>query len=94
MLLAAVVAVLITMLLALLRGLLGPTAYDRMLAANAFGTKTVLLIALGGHALDWHSSLDVALLYAMVNFVGTIAVMRFFEYDRDEAADKPTGETQ
>jgi multisubunit Na+/H+ antiporter MnhF subunit len=30
----------------------------------------------------------------MVNFVGTIAVMRFFEYDREEAADKPTGETQ
>jgi multicomponent Na+:H+ antiporter subunit F len=38
------------------------------------------LIALGGHALSWHSFLDVALLYALVNFVGTIAVMRFFEY--------------
>lgn len=94
MLLAAVVAILITMLLALVRGLLGPTPYDRMLAANAFGTKTVLLIALGGHALAWHSFLDVALLYAMVNFVGTIAVMRFFEYGRDEAPDKPAGEAQ
>ncbi len=40
----------------------------------------MLLIALGGHLLSWHSFLDVALLYAMVNFVGTIAVMRFFEY--------------
>ena len=68
------------MVLALIRALLGPTEYDRMLAANAFGTKTVLLIALGGQALSWHSFLDVALLYAMVNFVGTIAVMRFFEY--------------
>lgn len=82
MLSAAIAAVLITMILALVRALKGPTAYDRMLAANAFGTKTVLLIALGGYALSWHSFLDVALLYAMVNFVSTIAVMRFFEYSR------------
>lgn len=80
MLFAAIVAVMVTMLLALVRAFLGPTAYDRMLAASSFGTKTVLLIALGGHAMSWHSYLDVALLYAMVNFVATVAVMRFFEY--------------
>ena len=79
MLTAAIVAILVTMIMALVRAFLGPSEYDRMLAANSFGTKTVLLIALGGHALSWHSYLDVALLYAMVNFVGTIAVMRFFE---------------
>ena len=79
MLTAAVAAVLVTMVFALIRALKGPTVYDRMLAANAFGTKSVLLIALAGHALSWHSYLDVALLYAMVNFVGSIAVMRFFE---------------
>lgn len=86
MIIAAIIAVIITMLLALTRAFLGPTAYDRMLAASSFGTKTVLLIALGGYALSWHSFLDVALLYAMVNFVGTVAVMRFFEYRaaRDE----------
>ena len=91
MLEVAIVAVLITMVLALARGVIGPTGYDRMLAANAFGTKTVLLIALGGHALGWHSYLDVALLYAMINFVGTIAVMRFFEYARPEDEN---GETE
>lgn len=80
MMIAAVCAVMVTMILALIRAFLGPTEYDRMLAANSFGTKTVLLIALGGHALSWNSYLDVALMYAMVNFVGTIAVMRFFEY--------------
>ena len=84
MLLAAIIAVLITMVLALIRAFAGPTAYDRMLAANAFGTKTVLLIALGGYALSWNSFLDVALLYALLNFVGTIAVMRFFEYTQPE----------
>ena len=80
MLIAAIVAILVTMFLALIRTFLGPTEYDRMLAANSFGTKTVLLIALAGYALSWNSYLDVALLYALLNFVGTIAVMRFFEY--------------
>lgn len=84
MLTAAIVAILVTMILALIRLFIGPTEYDRMLAANSFGTKTVLLIALGGHALSWHSYLDVALLYAMVNFIGTIAVMRFFEYSNTQ----------
>ena len=87
---AAIVAVLVTMVLALIRAFEGPSAYDRMLAANLFGTKTVLVIALGGYALDWHSYLDVALLYAMVNFVSTIAVMRFFEYSgmtQDDSED-------
>jgi multicomponent Na+:H+ antiporter subunit F len=90
MLIAAIVAILVTMFLALIRTFLGPTEYDRMLAANSFGTKTVLLIALGGYALSWNSFLDVALLYALLNFVGTIAVMRFFEYSNaPEGGDGP-----
>ncbi|MDX1335819.1 MAG: monovalent cation/H+ antiporter complex subunit F [Gammaproteobacteria bacterium] len=84
MLNAAVLAIIVTMVLALVRAFMGPTAYDRLLAANLFGTKTVLLIAVGGYTLDWTGFLDVALLYAMVNFVGTIAVMRFFEYGAGE----------
>lgn len=87
MLTAAVVAILVTMVLALIRGFMGPTSYDRLLAVNSFGTKTVLLIALGGHLLSWSGFLDVALLYAMVNFVGTIAVMRFFEYGAGEETE-------
>ncbi len=89
MLVVALLAILVTMALALIRAFLGPSAYDRMLAANLFGTKTVLLIALGGYGLSWSGFLDVALLYAMVNFVGTIAVMRFFEYS--EADGKREG---
>jgi len=85
MFLAALLAILVTMALALIRAFRGPSVYDRMLAANMFGTKTVLLIAVGGYALGWPSFVDVALLYAMVNFVSTIAIMRFFEYG---ASDK------
>ena len=86
MLLAAVIAILVTMALALLRAFSGPSVYDRMLAANMFGTKTVLLIAVGGYALHWPSFVDVALLYAMVKFVSTIAIMRFFEYGKTEGS--------
>lgn len=87
MLTAALLAIMVTMVLALIRGFMGPTAYDRLLAVNLFGTKTVLFIALGGYALSWSGFLDVALLYAMVNFVGTIAVMRFFEYGAQEESE-------
>ena len=82
MLYAAVIAIVVTMGLALIRACLGPSAYDRMLAANMVGTKAVLLIAVGGYALKWSGFADIALLYAMINFISTIAVMRFFEYQR------------
>lgn len=79
MIAAAIVALLITLALTLIRAFMGPTIYDRILAVNSFGTKTVLLIVVGGHALGWFSYVDIALMYALVNFVGTLAVMRFFE---------------
>ena len=79
MFLAAVLAILIAIALAMVRAFRGPSAYDSLLAANLVGTKTVLLIAIGGYVLAWPAFLDIALLYALVNFVNTVAVMRFFE---------------
>ncbi len=92
MILAAVLAVFMSMVLALIRAYGGPTAYDRMLATNMFGTNTVLLIAVGGYGLGWNSYVDVALLYALVNFVSTVAIMRFFERDRSELEISKTEE--
>ncbi|MCE2392227.1 MAG: Na+/H+ antiporter subunit E [Proteobacteria bacterium] len=66
---AAAIAVLITMALALLRALRGPTVYDRILALNMFGTKTVLLIAVAGFLTGRPEWLDLALLYALIGFV-------------------------
>ncbi len=77
---AGIVAVLVTMVLALVRALLGPTVYDRILAVNMFGTKTVLLIAVLAFLLGRSFILDIALAYALINFIGTIAVLKFFEY--------------
>ena len=76
----ATLAVLITMALGLARALLGPTIYDRVLAVNAFGTATVLLIAVLGFLIGRPDFLDLALVYALINFIGTIAVLKFLKY--------------
>ncbi len=73
-------AILFAMLLTLIRALLGPTLYDRILAINTFGTITVLFIAVFGFMSDRADFLDVVLVYALINFIATIAVLKFFEY--------------
>ncbi len=80
LLLAAIVGVLVTMVLALARSFLGPTLYDRILAINMFGTKTVIFVALIGFLVGRPQFLDIALFYALVNFVGTIAVLKLSHY--------------
>jgi len=73
-------AILLTMALALARARLGPTVFDRILALNMFGTKTVLLIAVIGFLTERPDFLDLALLYALMNFIGMVAVLRFSKY--------------
>lgn len=80
MFVAAGLAILATMALAMIRALLGPTVYDRILALNVFGTKTVLLIAVLGFLTGRPDFLDLALVYALINFVGVIGMLKFFEY--------------
>ena len=76
----ATIAILIAMLLVLVRLLKGPTLYDRVLAVNSFGTHTVLLIGVMGFLNGRPDFLDIALLNALINFVGTIAILKFFRY--------------
>lgn len=76
----AMLAVLVTMLMALARALMGPSVYDRILAVNSFGTAAILFIAVLGFLTDHPQFLDIALVYALINFVGTIAVLKFFKY--------------
>jgi multicomponent Na+:H+ antiporter subunit F len=74
--------VLVGMILILVRAILGPTIYDRILAVNAMGTKTVILVALFGVISKRLEFLDIALLYALMNFIVTIAVLKFRESGR------------
>ncbi len=73
------IAILVAMLFALGRALLGPSLYDRILAVNTFGTITVLFIAIFGFLTGRPEFLDIALVYALINFITTIAVLKFFE---------------
>jgi len=80
---AVTIATLITMALALVRALLGPTIYDRLLAANMFGTKTVLLLSVVAFLYGRPDFLDLALVYALINFIGVIAVLEFIRLRED-----------
>ena len=72
-------AILVTMALALSRALLGPSLYDRILAVNMFGTKTVLAIAVLGFLMGRPEFLDLSLVYGVINYIGVIAILKFFE---------------
>ena len=73
------IATLLTMALALIRALLGPTVYDRVLSVNMFGTKTVLLLSVIAFLGGRPDFLDLALAYALINFIGVLAVLEFFK---------------
>ncbi len=89
---AVSIAILVTMGLALVRAILGPSVYDRVLAANVFGTKTVLLLSVIAFLYGRPDFLDLALTYALINFVGVLAVLEFFQ--SRSRADAQTGGDQ
>lgn len=79
-LVAATLVVLGGVLLVLYRVIVGATLHDRVLAVNVIGTKTIVLLALIGFAYDRPGFfLDIALAYALINFIATIAVLRYME---------------
>ncbi len=80
MFVAVSLAILVSMGLALARALLGPTVYDRIAAVNMFGTKTVLFIAVFAFYSGQTDLLDIALVYALINFIGVVAVLRLVEH--------------
>lgn len=76
----AAMFLLIGMALLLGRLLSGPTLYDRILAVNSFGTKTVLFLAVFSLIIGRSDGIDIAILYALMNFIATIAILKFFRY--------------
>jgi multicomponent Na+:H+ antiporter subunit F len=87
--------ILATMGLVLYRAISGPTVYDRILAVNSFGTLTVIIIAVHGFLAGRPEFLDLALVYALINFIGTIAVTKYVAFSEmgypfdEDASDDP-----
>ena len=77
---AVIIIVLISMGLLLVRAIIGPTVYDRILAANNFGTKTVAFIVLISFLVNDTMFLDIALIYILINFITTIGFLKYFRY--------------
>ena len=74
------IALIFSSIVLLLRVYMGPTLYDRVIAVNSFGTMAVLMIGVIGFLKSRPDFLDIALLYALINFIGTIAILKFFRY--------------
>ena len=78
MFLAALIACAFSGILVLIRIILGKTTFDRVLAVNSLGTIIVIGIALHGFYTNRPEFLDIAIVYALINFIGTVAVLKLF----------------
>jgi multicomponent Na+:H+ antiporter subunit F len=76
---AAALVIVLAAILVLYRAIKGPRIYDRVLAVNVIGTKTVVLLALIGFIYERPHFLDIALVYAIMNFIATIAFLKYRE---------------
>jgi len=85
------VAILVSLALVLSRAILGPTVFDRVMAANSVGTLCVVLLAVVGFLNGRPDFLDLSITYALLNIIGTIAVLKFFRFgDLGHSGDGPT----
>ena len=78
MMIVAMISCAVCLVMALIRTALGPTAFDRVLAVNAIGTLIILGISLHGFVMGRPEFVDIALLYSILNFIGTFAVLKIF----------------
>lgn len=87
---AAALALLMTLILALVRAALGPTVFDRAQAGNTIGTIAMLLLAVLGFLNGRPEFLDLAIVYGLLNVIGTIAVLKYFRQgDLGDPGDHP-----
>jgi len=92
----AAFALLVTIALILVRAALGPTVFDRLLAVNTVGTCAMLLLAVLGFLTGRPDFLDLAIVYGLLNLIGTVAVLKFFRYGNlgDPGDPEQTQETR
>jgi multicomponent Na+:H+ antiporter subunit F len=95
MFVVATISLLATVALALVRASLGPSVFDRLLAANTIGTCAMLLLAAMGFLAGRPEFLDLALAYGLLNVIGTIAVLKYFRRgDLGDPGDNEGGATR
>jgi multicomponent Na+:H+ antiporter subunit F len=86
----AALALLVALGLALARAIAGPTVFDRALAGNSIGTLAMMMLAVFGFLTGRPEFLDLAILYGLLNVIGTIAVLKFFRVgDLGDPGEEP-----
>ncbi len=78
----AATVIILAAVLVLYRAIKGPRVCDRVLSVNMIGTKTVILVALIGYIYERPHFLDIAIVYALINFIATIAFLKYREMGR------------
>ncbi|MBE0521316.1 MAG: cation:proton antiporter [Candidatus Methanoperedenaceae archaeon] len=74
--------ILLSTSLVLYRIIKGPSTYDRMLGVNVIGTKTIIILVLIGYVFERPHFFDIALLYAILNFIATVVIAKYLERGR------------
>ena len=82
------IACAICILMLVVRAARGPSAFDRILAVNSIGTIIILGICLHGFALGRPEFVDISILYAILNFLGTLAILRFYRNTDENDEEK------
>ena len=78
--LATSLVILLAVLLSLYRVIKGPTIIDRIIGVNVIGTKTITVILLTGFLFERvEFFIDIAFVYALINFIGTLTLSKYFE---------------
>ncbi len=72
----------ITIFFCMYRAVVGPTSPDRIIGINVIGTKTTVMIVFIGALFNNASFFDIALLYAMLSFVTSIALVKYMEMEK------------
>ncbi len=73
------IVLIFTIFLCLYRVVVGPGACNRLIAANTIGTKTIVLLVIIGYIYERNIFLDIALAYAMINFIATLGMAKYLE---------------
>jgi len=77
--LASGIILILTIFLCLYRVVFGPGVENRLIAVNTVGTKTIIILVIIGFIYERPIFLDISIIYAMINFIATLAIAKYLK---------------
>lgn len=95
MMIGCLLALLVGLALVVVRALKGPSAFDRVLAANSIGTIVILIITVYSFVSGRALFIDVALTYGLLNLIGTVALLKYIRHgDLGHSEEAPSASAE